>query len=258
MKKSVAILLSSLILFNISHSANAALVQRSGGLVYDTELNVTWIADFNFFGTQASLNPNLINEIISASPTVPSQVGSYSSYSSADSTGTYSITTDDFLVRNGDSSLMTWYGAQAWASQLNYQGFNDWRVAGAFITDDGQPSTELRHLWEKELGITSANLSGNSSEVSKFYNGIAGSIFDTGFGYWLGDNIDSIGQNGYISSSVLSSSAIGGASTVINRWNVMLVRNGDVPAIPEPENYAMFLVGLGLLSLVTKRKDASN
>ena len=32
----------------VSMSANAALVDRGGGLIYDTDLNITWLADANY------------------------------------------------------------------------------------------------------------------------------------------------------------------------------------------------------------------
>ena len=35
----------------LSGAAQAALVDRGGGMIYDTTLNITWLADMNYAGT---------------------------------------------------------------------------------------------------------------------------------------------------------------------------------------------------------------
>ncbi len=207
--------------------------------MYDADLDVTWIADFNLFGSMAKANPSFIAEIVSRSPTVKSAVGGYSSFGIGGSTGTYSVTEADFLVRDGSSSLMTWFGAQAWAAQLSYQGLGGWRVAGSFLWEDGAFSNELYHLWTYDLGITGADPGGRAGTIAMFTGQV-----NFGGGYWLGSELDAIGQNGYVSSAAIYPNAIG-ASTALNRWNVMLVRDGDVDRqIPEPASLMLVLLGL--------------
>ena len=36
------------------------------------------------------------------------------------------------------------------------------------------------------------------------------------------------------------------------------VRAGDVPAIPEPESYAMMLAGIGMVGFATRRRRSTN
>lgn len=232
---------------------HAELFNRGNGLVFDSDLNITWLADFNSFGTQAIANPNLINDTVLAVPTLPSVAGSYTSYGVTTGTpGQYALSADDFLVRPGASSLMTWFGAQAWASQLVYQGYDDWRVAGNFSFENGQFTNEIRHLWMNELEITALTPLGNAANLDLFIGSP-----NWGGGYWLGANIDSIGVNGYVSSCACDLSSIGGSSTVLNKWHVMAVRDGDVisSTVPEPKTYTLILTGLlGLVIFNDRRR----
>ena len=46
-------------------TTQAALLSRAGGsMVYDTGLDITWVADANLFKTQAGNDANLVNTII--------------------------------------------------------------------------------------------------------------------------------------------------------------------------------------------------
>ena len=76
--------------------AQAALVDRGGGMVYDNAHNITWLQDWN--------------------------LGAGSTY-------------DD-----GASPVdgrMTWESAQAWAQNLVYGGFDDWRLPSTTQPDPG-------------------------------------------------------------------------------------------------------------------------
>lgn len=75
------ILLSGLVIL-ASNAARATLIDRGGGMIYDTDLNITWLADANYAKT-----------------------------SGYDADG-----------------LMTWAAANAWAQNLTYGGYTDWRL----------------------------------------------------------------------------------------------------------------------------------
>jgi hypothetical protein len=49
-----------------STMASATLISGPGGMIYDTDRNITWLANANLFKTQSDANPNLVNEIIAA------------------------------------------------------------------------------------------------------------------------------------------------------------------------------------------------
>ncbi|WP_054762185.1 DUF1566 domain-containing protein [Methylomonas koyamae] len=108
-------------------TAQAALLDRGGGMLYDTVLNVTWLQDANYAKT-----------------------------SGYDADG-----------------KMDWHAAVAWADQLEFGGFSDWRLAGikpvngiAYnenFSDDGStdyawnvssPNSELGYMYFVNLGLT--------------------------------------------------------------------------------------------------------
>jgi hypothetical protein len=109
----------------LSGIASASFEARPGGMVYDTERNVTWITDANLFKTQADSNPNLVNEIIAA---VPRVYDTPNSLDTPPNSGHYDISASDFDTSTGK---MTWFGARAWAESLSYGGFSDWRLPSA-------------------------------------------------------------------------------------------------------------------------------
>ena len=114
------ILLTTLVLaLGVSTSAQAFLVPRTGGMVYDTVNNITWAADANLFQTQAASNPNLVNEIIAANGGVIHNTPNY--YDN----GTHTLTTADFDATWGE---LTWYGAKAWANSLMLGGVKGWSL----------------------------------------------------------------------------------------------------------------------------------
>ena len=73
----------------LSGAAHAALVNRGGGMIYDTTRNITWLADMNYART-----------------------------SGHDADG-----------------YMSWARATAWANNLVYGGFSDWRLPTMNLAD---------------------------------------------------------------------------------------------------------------------------
>ena len=99
------------VLFVPANVVYAELHDRGGGLIYDDVLNVTWLQNANYAATE--LSDSRANEIISNVGSIGSHVliiTDFQSYS-----GTY----------NGE---MSWWGAMAWVDQLNYAGYDDWRL----------------------------------------------------------------------------------------------------------------------------------
>lgn len=96
----------------LSASVNAALIDRGNGLIYDTDLEITWLADANYAMT-----------------------------SGYDADG-----------------MMAWNDAMSWADQLQYAGYNNWRLPSALNQDGSSPCTsgecndsEMGHLHFIEL-----------------------------------------------------------------------------------------------------------
>ncbi len=85
--------------------AQAALVDRGGGLIYDTTLNLTWLSDANYAETdlhKPGRVDGLIGTIVNGRPV-----------------GKYDLIDDSGSTFQG---RMLWWGAMAWAQSLTYGG----------------------------------------------------------------------------------------------------------------------------------------
>lgn len=217
--------------------ANAALLSRGGNLYYDDVLNVTWIGDVDLLGTQASKDSNFVPELISRVSSLAVPGGGYLSYDQVGNSGQYVLSEADFIVRSGDTSVATWYGAQAYADQLVYAGVSGWRVAGRTYFDGGVFTNEVRHLFVQDFGLTHFGDAGNANEISKFFKIIPYS--DSAHPFWLSDYHGSSDGLMYLSLADFL-----GSSTLLNRANFLLVRDGDVAAVPEPNSAVLAVVAL--------------
>lgn len=215
-------LLVAAVVFSTTGSAQASLVDRGGGLIYDTDLNITWLADANYALT--------------------------SGYDHQDAT----------------DGFMTWSYANAWADQLVYAGFSNWRLPTTLQPDASCANqysfgsggfncigSEMGHLFYNELG----GVSGNGYNIELFHNA----------NYSLFQNLTSDQYWSSTANATLSSYAwefyFGGGNQYVNNKagaiRAMAVHDGDIgaPAVPVPG--AVWLFGSGLLGLVgaTRRKS---
>ena len=120
MKKILLIVLS--MFFILTSSAHATLIDRGGGMIYDSDLNITWLQDANY----------------------------------ANTTGY-----DDTLYGYNTNGLMTWADAMTWAQNLEYGGYSDWRLPTTLKPDPSCnivwwsmncTGSEMGHLFYTELG----------------------------------------------------------------------------------------------------------
>lgn len=218
------------ILVAASGAAQASLVDRGGGLIYDTALNVTWLQDANYART-----------------------------SGYDADG-----------------FMSWDAATAWAGQLVYGGYDDWRLPGVApangvsfnyaatyngSTDAGynitRPSSELAYNFYVNLGNqgsntttgapTSCNAGSCFTNTGLFTNLVAG------YGSWYGQEFWGYGYAGY--GWVFDSHGYQSGNFKTVNYYAWAVRPGDVAVVPVPG--AIWLLGSGLLGLLSFKRRSN-
>ena len=154
--------------------ANAALLDRGNGLVYDEDLNITWLQNANYAGM-----------------------------------------------------TMAWEEANTWASNLIFQGHEDWRLPDIECADGSCTNGEMGHLYNSE---------GISSSSSGLFTDVRPSM------YWSG-NISSEDTSQAWRFNFKYGSV--GTSTLDQNRYAWAVRDGDInpPVAPEPISSLLFLTG---------------
>ena len=118
---------SLIFLLLLSFNASAALYDRSNGLIYDDVLDITWLQDANYAQTSGYVAQN--ETVIDAANRTPNDIWN-----------------------NGE---MGWEAALNWTQQLEYEGFNNWRLPSASENPQAgfnQSSSELGHMFYVNLG----------------------------------------------------------------------------------------------------------
>ncbi len=146
--------------------------------------------------------------------------------------------------------LMTWADANAWADQLSYGGFDDWRLASAGnapASGVNVTTGELGHMFYNNLGNTATtSISGNVSFTDATPGGGTESFLNVqSFVYWYGEE--------YAPDTSFAwafYTDFGGQSTNYKYGSgySWAVRAGDVSSVPVPA--AAWLFGTALLGLV--------
>ena len=195
----------------LSGAAQAALIDRGGGMIYDTTRNITWLADMNLNGR------------------------------------------------------MSWDVATAWANNLVYGGFADWRLptlnpldasctgrfrlgfgfnctggelSGLFVTDLGNKANESVL---NQLGDTAAQI----ANLALFSNVQSGD-------YWSGTEY---APNPSVARGFYTFDGFQGLDVKGNALYAVAVRPGDVAAaVPEPQTLAMALLALGATVVARRRR----
>ena len=206
-------------LIALSGAAQAALVNRGCGMIYDTTRNITWLANMNVNG------------------------------------------------------LMNWGTATAWANNLVYGGFSDWRLPtlnpadttcssnfnplGGFPTQyfgTGCTGGELSGLFVTDLGnkANESVLNQVGDTLEQIANLALFSNVQSNF-YWSGTEYARLPTRAWNFSTT-----DGKQSDVYykdNGFYAVAVRPGDVAAsVPEPQTLALALLALGATVVVRRRR----
>lgn len=244
--------------------AHAALIDRGGGLIYDSALNITWLRNAGGPGDEPCV------PVPNAPPACPDPFG---------------------------GEILEWQEAMNWAANLSYidsvRGvtWDDWRLprggpigpthTTAFSDSGGSdlgyaitsPSHELAHLYYVTLGNLGycAPVGADTIEECVAQDGAglvnAGPFLNVGGkSFWTASEWDSSPQFAWAFNTVSHQSAIlpPGATGIglshpqlkhLDRWS-WAVRDGDVGAapVPEPASVSLLLLGLGAAYGARKRR----
>lgn len=266
--------LSSLVVAGtlVSGAAQATLIDRGGGLIYDTHLNVTWLANTNYAATDLT------------TAKVAAMLGQNVAWSVNGTTYTHTLQSVDFAKPAGSyTGQMTWWGAQAWVAGLSFFDsvrnvtYDDWRLPTLNPFDStcsrssspgpGYPTVydrggctggELSHLFVSDLGHklnqTVSNAIGDSAlQISNknLFSNLLNSV------YW--SDVPYLVPNTPLSWAFDASNGGQGVHLQGSWYFAWAVRDGDVAStqqppqsVPEPLSAA--LLGLGLAGLAASRR----
>lgn len=252
--------------FIFSQSANAGLIDRGNGMIYDDVLDITWLKNANLFASQYSAGT--VNDIIAhynANCDTTTGTGCYDNYGASTD---YDIVASDFLA----SGKMEWQAAMAWADWLSFGGYSDWRLASIDPTDtscsNGSGSNnygfdciginnELNHLFNVSLGLEGINNSGwhYTAEDTPISNGVFENLMS--YRYWSAE------ESAPNSTDAARTSNIFYGTQGATRKDVPLygwaVRDGDVAdqqgGVPVPEPSTVALFGFSVLCVALRRRN---
>ena len=145
---------------------------------------------------------------------------------------------------------MNWATAVSWADGFSFGGYSDWRLPTSDTCEDFNcTGSEMGHLWYVELG----NLAGGPMTNAGDFQNLQATH------YWSGTEYALFPGNAWffdISTGDQFVSVRFGISGGNQLMLAMAVRPGDVTVagVPEPQTYALVLMGLSAMVLARRRQ----
>jgi hypothetical protein len=157
---------------------------------------------------------------------------------------------------------MTWTEAVAWADQLNFAGYSDWRLPKTLLPDAtcevdqrvgyGCSGSELGHLYHVEFGAVgdSSALDSGDPDLALFINLQSDS-------YWSATSTTLKGGCGSCDYAYKFELHHGkqDIEDVPSDLHAIAVRDGDVSPVPLPAAVWLLLSGLGAMGLLGRRRS---
>jgi len=198
----------------ISGTAQAALHDRGGGLIYDDDRNITWLADANYARTSGFDSDGLMNWV----------------------------------------DVVGWAANLNYFDSVRNVHYDDWRLPSVQRLDDPCPGangissgigcngSDFGHLFWTEFG---RGVSATPNANYFLFQNIQDLYWEQ---YVSSGNAGVFGTDGVNHSSFYLGPL---ASFETYAW---AVRDGDVAAVPEADTWAMLLAGLGLVGAAARRR----
>lgn len=216
--------------------AQAALVDRGEGLLYDTVLNLTWMQDANYLHTIGDASGGRMTW---------TQANTWASNLVFAGVNGWRLATNTPLV------------GPDWNGNHSFDGSTD------IARNITSPRSELSYMYYVNLGLTAdySALGISQSNSGIFGNGTIGGQADVGLvrnlqsaAYWSGALYPPGGDAAF---EFLMGQGVQTQTSPkdLQFFYVWAVHPGDIAAsVPEPETYTMLLAGLGLLGVVARRR----
>ena len=215
---------AALVLFTASASAalqgrnldaNAATFEA----YYDTVLNITWLADADIANTRGEAN----------------------------------------------EGRKSWGAASSYAAALNVNGITGWRLPSVLPRDGSAVyNTAFTNNGSSDRGYANTGVGwGTKSELGHmFYVTLANSAFSltntapfshlAANDYWTNQPLGTLATQGFFFNTGIGLQDTASLAFTYKSW---VVRDGDISApIPEPETYALMLLGLAATAVVARRR----
>jgi hypothetical protein len=152
---------------------------------------------------------------------------------------------------------MNWSTANTWANNLVYGGFDDWRLPTALNATGSGPcgpaynctGSEMGHMFYTNWGASAGSnfaTGTHAANLALFSNVQANA-------YWSGTEY---APNPALAWFFSTSDGLQDGDVKGNALYAVAVRPGDVAvsSVPEPQAYAMMLLGLGALTVAVRRR----
>ena len=153
---------------------------------------------------------------------------------------------------------LSWSQAVAWADQLDYAGFADWRLPNMDVNGDGIVTAcapgadcldnEYGHMFFQNLNGTVVS----DANRNLLADG-AVTLFNIQNFYWSSTTFTPGADNGWAFGFNSGSQTSVGVSIVGTMW-AWGVRSGDVRPAPVPEPGTLMMLGAGLLAFASLRR----